>query len=578
MRDFEPRKLHLDMVAVFGGYLVVEGQCAAEDVVSVVSVQPSNAHSARRVTVAQFARHIRPGSPAYENGFTLKIPYGEVADMRPLQQSMRWSVETEAGLRAHLTGRARAIQLLDGKSDSLAKWAITRAIEVGLFDGDRAALVNSGLTFSENMPRIDAHVEAVVRTGDVLVMALWAPNVGKRNLIAFDPDLVDVADRDDILFFSRPDLNESIARSGVVVETFLHGAIISLRNYSQNNDYIVLAEIRDGKLIAAQKIETTPMAPSQDLFERIVKNAGNEQFPTPAIMEHYIRPMTSCIKQNIEFESHIIADSNAKLDVSVIVAVPGGLNFIHSLVAMQMKAPSSLEWILVCDDPSLHGEALAYLLARKGALKCRTILVCNKESYGTGRCNKIGAQTARGRMFLFMASDVWIDVFALVGKAAAAIDAGTCGAVGFRLAYEDGSLLNDGLYLKRSSEQHGLFVIDHPGKGFPLQEDGGKIILVPAVSGALLLISKSIFESVDGFDDDYLVCDYEDVDLCLKVRASGKQIGLIQEGGCYQLRFEPPVTLGDLSLAGIVLYLNCLTFNHKWAIKIGHEIADSRWA
>ena len=572
-------RLHLDMVAVFGGYLVVEGQCAAEDVVSVVSVQASNAESARSVTIAQSAQLIRRGAhTSGENGFILKIPYGEVADLRPLQQSMCLSVETEAGLRTHLTARARAIQLSDGKSDSLARWAITRAVEAGVFDSDRAALVNFDVTFSEKMPTIDAHVEAVVRTGDMLVIDLWAPNAAKRNLIAFDPDLVDIVDREDILFSSRSDLNESIARSGGVVETFLHGAIISLRNCSKYSAYIVLAEIRDGKVIAAQKIETTPMAPSQDLFEKIVASAGNGRLPTPAITERYIRPMTSCIRRNLEFESHIISDGAAKIDISVIVAVTGGLNFIHCFIAMQMKAPSLLEWILVCDDPFLHGEALAYLLARKGALRCRTLLVCNKESYGTGRSNKIGAQVARGPRFLFMASDVWIDDFGLVGKAAAALDAGTCGAVGFRLAYEDGSLLHDGLCFKRLPEAHGLFVVDHPGRGFPPQEEDNNIVLVPAVSGALLLISKHIFESVDGFDDAYLVCDYEDVDICMKVRAYGKQIGLVREDGCYQLRYDPPIMLGDLNLAGIVLYLNCLTFNQKWANKIGREIADSRWA
>jgi O-antigen biosynthesis protein len=395
---------------------------------------------------------------------------------------------------------------------------------------------------------------------------LWAPNAGKRNLIAFDPDLVDVADRDDILFLPQPDLGQSV------------GAIVSLRNYTKTNGYIVLAEINDGKIIAAQKIEIAPKAPTQALFENIVKNAGHGRLPTPAIMERYIRPMISGMNRTIAHDAHIILDVDTKPDISVIAAVTGGLHCIHSFIATQMAAPSSLEWILVCDDPSLHEEALVYLVARKDALKCRTIFVCNKESYGTGRSNNIGARTARGRMLLFMASDVWIDDFALITKAAAAIDAGSSDVVGFRLTYEDGSLLHNGLHFKKSTQIHGLLVIDHPGKGFPPPEDSDNIIVVPAVPGALLLISKNIFESVAGFDDAYLVCDYEDIDLCMKVRASGKQIGLIQQGGCYQVSSDLSVTLGDLSLAGIVLYLNCLTFNRKWAVEIGQEIADCRWA
>jgi GT2 family glycosyltransferase len=44
---------------------------------------------------------------------------------------------------------------------------------------------------------------------------------------------------------------------------------------------------------------------------------------------------------------------------------------------------------------------------------------------------------------------------------------------------------------------------------------------VPGVTGAAMLLPRAVFERVDGFTEDYVIGDYEDSDLCLKIRSEG---------------------------------------------------------
>ncbi|MDR3449524.1 MAG: hypothetical protein P4M15_07245 [Alphaproteobacteria bacterium] len=573
-------ELRLDIVAAFGGYLIIEGQCSSSDAVAAVSVRLPNACFARAIPIVHGSRRIQRGQNGESDaiGFILKAAYQEVVELRPLQRNLCWTVETEAGSKSQLAARARPMYLPDGNADPLARWAIMRAIEAGLISDDKAALARFEFAHSDKLPSVGARVETFVRSGEALLIELWAANAGKRNLVAFSPDLMDVAAGDELMFLPRPELNDAIAKSGCVVETDQHGVLVSLKGKFCANNGATLAEITDNKIVAIQKIETTPMAPSQDLFERIVSVAGNGRLPSPEIAERFIRPMISAAAPDLEFQSHLISGADASPEISIIVALAGDVRSIQSFIAMQLKSPPSLEWIMVCDDPSLHGDLLAQLQSRRGVLRGRTLLVCNKNSYGYARANMIGAKVARGRMLLFMAADVWIDDFSVFNTGVAAIDSGAYGAVGFRLYHEDGTLLHDGLRFQKSAAAYDLLLSDCPGQGLPPKNDDSSIVSVPAATNALLLISRGIFDEIGGFDDSYIIHEYEDLDLCLKInRLARKQVGLIRDRGCYRLIQKEAAAIGEMSLAGIVVYLNCINFNRKWGSTIANEINNKEW-
>ena len=47
---------------------------------------------------------------------------------------------------------------------------------------------------------------------------------------------------------------------------------------------------------------------------------------------------------------------------------------------------------------------------------------------------------------------------------------------------------------------------------------------MPGVTGAALCVRRDAFEAAGGFCTDYIVGDYEDSDLCLRLRAAGGEI------------------------------------------------------
>ena len=98
-------------------------------------------------------------------------------------------------------------------------------------------------------------------------------------------------------------------------------------------------------------------------------------------------------------------------------------------------------------------------------------------------------------------------------------------AVGPKLLTEDNSVQHGGLYFER----HGNFdewFNNHYWKGAPRHFAPLDLPRrVPAVTGAAMLLDRARFDAVGGFSTNYAIGDYEDSDLCLKLRAQGGEIG-----------------------------------------------------
>ena len=71
----------------------------------------------------------------------------------------------------------------------------------------------------------------------------------------------------------------------------------------------------------------------------------------------------------------------------------------------------------------------------------------------------------------------------------------------------------------------GIWSNRHFHKGMPRRWPGAtRRRLVPGVTGAALLVTRPLFEQVGGVCEDYIIGDYEDSDLCLRLRAAGAAI------------------------------------------------------
>lgn len=169
-----------------------------------------------------------------------------------------------------------------------------------------------------------------------------------------------------------------------------------------------------------------------------------------------------------------------------------------------------------------------------------------------------GASKARGEYILFLNNDTafteaWLSQLVAVLDSDARV-----GIVGPMLLYGNGRL----------QEAGGIIWDDGSGWNFGRMDDPALPEYnyrreVDYVSGACLLIRKSLWQSLDGFDQRYIPAYYEDTDLCFSARAAGYQV--LYEPSARVYHFEGVSHGTDLG-AGIKQHqlVNQAKFLEKW--------------
>ena len=122
-----------------------------------------------------------------------------------------------------------------------------------------------------------------------------------------------------------------------------------------------------------------------------------------------------------------------------------------------------------------------------------------------------------------------------IGKLSDPLEAGgETAAVGPKLLFEDDSLQHAGLFFGRDLK--GQWLNQHYFKGLPRDFAPANVARsVPGVTGAAMLIRRAVYERLGGFTEDYIIGDYEDSDLCLKIRNAGHDIHYVPAAELYHL-------------------------------------------
>ena len=130
----------------------------------------------------------------------------------------------------------------------------------------------------------------------------------------------------------------------------------------------------------------------------------------------------------------------------------------------------------------------------------------------------LGAEYISGEYVLFLNDDIeviapdWIEAMLSLAQRTG------IGAVGAKLFFEDGTLQHVGVAFCNGLPDHIRrgFPGDDPGYFF--STEGQRNYL--AVTGACILLKRSIFQEVGGFEEAFAV-NYNDIDLCLKIWQKG---------------------------------------------------------
>jgi GT2 family glycosyltransferase len=196
--------------------------------------------------------------------------------------------------------------------------------------------------------------------------------------------------------------------------------------------------------------------------------------------------------------------------VSIIVAVYNGSQVLpRALEALLRNTEPGYELILV-ENGSTDDSASVVRQAEDATV------VLNIRNLGFGVANNQGAARARGRYLLFLNQDAFVKPGWLPPLLARIEADPRNGAVGPKLLFPDGSLQCAGALLARSGSGNCYGTGDRPAKP---EYDLARI--VDYLAGACLLVRRSAFHDVGGFDASYGLAYFEDAELCLSLAAHG---------------------------------------------------------
>jgi len=179
-------------------------------------------------------------------------------------------------------------------------------------------------------------------------------------------------------------------------------------------------------------------------------------------------------------------------------------------------------------DTTLYGNYEIIVLDngwKKNALrdvkhKDRVTLVANTGPFNYAAANNKGAELAKGELLCFLNDDTQIIESAWLNDLCGAALRPWVGAVGPRLIYADGTVQQCGTMINMDAPFPTKAI--HAFQRNHIQNPGtvGRGVLASewaAVSGACMVIRKSVYTEMNGMDAKTFPRDYNDVDLCLRL-------------------------------------------------------------
>jgi len=253
----------------------------------------------------------------------------------------------------------------------------------------------------------------------------------------------------------------------------------------------------------------------------------------------------------IEFPVH------EQVEISIVVPVFNQFRFTQAcLAALQEHQGTERFEVIVVDDCSTDKTAEA-LPRIPGAVYVR-----NETNSGfISSCNR-GGEKARGQYLVFLNNDTLVRAGWLKALMDTFVEDPYAGIVGSKLIYPDGRLQEAGGVIWRDASGWNYGKFDDPAK-----PEYNYLREVDYCSAAALMIPKSLFQSVGGFDPRYAPAYYEDTDLAFKVRQAGYKV--LYQPLSEVVHYEGTTGGTDIT-TGTKKYqdINRSTFAKAWAAKL----------
>ena len=245
-------------------------------------------------------------------------------------------------------------------------------------------------------------------------------------------------------------------------------------------------------------------------------------------------------------------DAQSAIDVIVPSRLRGAIQLSCLLDVLQRTThPNFSMLVVVTQDAPLDDDqrAAAGLIEASGRGK---VSLLRRSSFNYSSANNFAAAQTGGDLICLLNDDVSLIRGEWLGQMAAMFSDPNTGIVGAKLYYPDGRTQHGGVILGLSG------LAEHAHKFLPQGEPGymARAVLdqdMSAVTGACLMVRRSLFEQVGGLDE-LLPSGFNDVDFCLRIRALGYAV----------------IMAGSVEL----VHHETISFGHHYAGDAAAELAD----
>jgi GT2 family glycosyltransferase len=216
--------------------------------------------------------------------------------------------------------------------------------------------------------------------------------------------------------------------------------------------------------------------------------------------------------------------ASSGIELSIVIVNWNSAGYVRPcLKAVQLYPPACPHEIIVVDSGSF--DACGEMLAKEFP---QAIFVQSQDNVGFASANNLGAAHSRGKYLLFLNPDTEVQPGALKKLLQTLARSPDAGLVGARLLNSDGSLQTSCIQAFPTILNQ-VLDSDFLHQAFPRSPLWGIAALfaetsepspVEVISGACILIKRSVFQIVQGFDQRFFMYS-EDLDLCYRVRQAG---------------------------------------------------------
>jgi GT2 family glycosyltransferase len=256
---------------------------------------------------------------------------------------------------------------------------------------------------------------------------------------------------------------------------------------------------------------------------------------------------------------------------TLIVPLYGRYDFMRYQISnfSRFKTLENRELIYIVDDPAIAKNVLAIARELEVIFDVSFSVLILDINIGYGPANNMAVGYAKGNNILLLNSDVLPKDGDFLNKLELKLETSDdIGIVGCRLLYEDDSIQHDGMQPYTLSEYPNIILNDHPKKGWPTSLVHSKSEAIPLLTAACVLMKKSLFVKLNGFDTDYILGDFEDSDLCLRALELGYKNYICRDVVLNHLERQSQNLIKNDGWKFKMTLLNALTFSQKWRVKL----------